>query len=169
MTGIPHQRTQKDGAQDEYSFASSLDTGDEKHTRQEFKDEADLNILLARFGVSTPIRTDLQYGQEVDYNLDLQQAFAAIESARRANLATPAELRDKYPSWREVLNGAESGEYQRDLQALADKQTIEKQEQQRTLEYEAEMLAAKRREKVARDLKREREELYPLPEATPKP
>lgn len=120
MTGIPAVRTQADGRQEEFSDLAATDVGTDSYTRQEFKDEADLNILLARFGVNTPIRTGGQYGQEIDYNLDLQQAFAAIEAARRANLAVPPELQTKYPTWREVLNAAETGEYAHDLQNLAD-------------------------------------------------
>jgi len=121
MNNTPAERTQVDGKQDAYSDAAGIDFSDtELMTRQEFKDEADLNILLSRFGVNTMVRTDGRYGSEVDYNLDLAQALAAIESARRANLAVPDELREKYTDWRSVLNAAESGEYQADLQNLAD-------------------------------------------------
>lgn len=120
MTGIPMERTQKDGAQKEYSDAAGIDTGTDGGARQEFKDEADINILLSRFGINTQVRTDGKYGAEIDYNLDLQQAYAAIESARRATSAVPEELREKYPTWREMLNATETGEYQHDLQNLAD-------------------------------------------------
>ncbi|QCQ85065.1 internal scaffolding protein [Blackfly microvirus SF02] len=120
----PRYRLQYDCDREAVSLATGTDTGPESLTRQEFADEADLNVLLARFGVNTPVRPMI-YGGEVDYQLDLQQAFAAIESARRANMAVPDELRQKYPDWRKVLNGAESGEYQRDLKELSDRRAAE--------------------------------------------
>lgn len=136
---VPAERTQVDGLEDEYSLLTGTDTGTDTATRQEMKDESDINILLARFGVNTPIRGGLDYGAEIDYNMDLQQALGAIESARRANTAVPEELREKYPTWREVLNGAETGEYQKDLQTLATDKAIEA-EQMKTAQRLADAL-----------------------------
>lgn len=115
-------RTQNDGREDEVSLDSALHFGDEEEsrsfTRQEDRDSTDINLLLLRFGVLPPQRAG-EFGRTVDYSLDLQMALNAIEEAQGANLNVPPELRDKYPTWREVLNGAESGEYERDLTALA--------------------------------------------------
>lgn len=114
------ERTQDDNLQDQYSQLTGLDfTGTESLTRQEFKDEADLNILLARYGVAQ-VRP-MEYGKDVDYSLDLQSALNALDAASAAQFDVPPELRDKYPTWRHVLNGAESGEYQQDLLNLAAK------------------------------------------------
>lgn len=115
------KRKQNDHLQDEYSIETGLDFTDvEPITRQEFKDEADLNILLARYGVAQPTRP-MKYGEEIDYTLDLQTALASLEAARRAHFNVPDELRAKYPDWQSVLNGAESGQYQQDLANLAER------------------------------------------------
>jgi hypothetical protein len=116
-------RTQHDGKGDEYSnLAATHETG-EMITRQEFKDEANLNILLKRFGVQ--VRTDGQYGSEIDYAIDLQTALSAIDQARKANYNVPPELAEKYPSWLSVLGAAETGEYQRDLKELGEQKAKE--------------------------------------------
>ena len=117
-------RSQADDKGDSVSLQTGYDTGSDSLTRQEFKDEADLNILLGRFGVNQQVRQDPRF-IEIDYNLDLQSALAAVDAARRANYDIPQELRAKYPDWRTLLDGAESGEYQKDLQALADRKDAE--------------------------------------------
>jgi hypothetical protein len=115
------ERTQDDELQEEYSIMSGIDfTGVEEITRQEFKDDADLNILLARFGVNTPVR-QMKYGEDIDYTMDLQQALSAVEAARRTEHTIPNELRHKYTNWRDILNAAETGEYQHDLANLAER------------------------------------------------
>lgn len=111
-------RTQIDDDFDDVSNATGLDANEPLITRQEFKDEADLNILLARFGVNAQARP-MTWGQEIDWNTDLQQALHAISEARQAQYNVPPELLAKYPTWRHVLNGAETGEYADDLQNLA--------------------------------------------------
>lgn len=119
----PYERTQADDRGDEYSDLTVQLNDDRMITRQEFKDEADINIILKRFGVqSGPMGT---YG-EVDYTIDLQQALAAIASANQAHFNVPPELQGKYRTWRDVLNAAETGEYRRDLDALRDQKAAEK-------------------------------------------
>lgn len=108
-------RTQHDGKGKEYSDRGArIFDPEEDKTRQEFKDDADLNILLRRFGLETLVRTDGKF-TEVDYNMDLQQAFAAIAAAKHVLPNVPPELRGKYKSWQDVLNATESGEYKQDL------------------------------------------------------
>ncbi|QCQ85119.1 internal scaffolding protein [Blackfly microvirus SF02] len=156
-TIIKH-RTQNDGLGNEASDAGGI-TFDPTDTlvRQEFKDECDLNILLARFGINTQVRTDGIY-TETDYNLDLQQALAAMASARQANLDVPEELRNKYPDWLAVLEGADNGTYQKDLQILADRKAREKAEADSSAAYNAEKAGITRRQKAERELARERED-----------
>lgn len=114
------QRKQNDDLQDEYSDLTALSfEGEESLTRQEFADEADLNILLARFGVGQ-VRP-MEYGKEVDYSVDLQSALGALDAARAAAWSIPEELKDRYRNWQDVLNAAETGQYQQDLLNLAEK------------------------------------------------
>lgn len=121
MNGLPAERTQVDGMGDYYSDLTAMNTGDEpSQVRQELAHESDINFILSRFGIQTQQRV-MVYGQEIDYNLDLQEALAAIASAKTASFNVPDELKTKYPTWREVLEGAENGTYERDLQTLADR------------------------------------------------
>lgn len=118
-------RRQSDNLGDEISKQTAYRNTGPELTRQEFKDEANLNILLARFGVNQQVRQNANF-TEVDYNLDLQTALGAIDAARRANMKVPEELRAKYPNWLAVLEGAETGEYGKDLQDLATRKETEK-------------------------------------------
>lgn len=105
----PANRTQADGKNELYSELTGLDFDPSlDKARQEFKQESDVNIILARFGVNAP-QKQATFG-EVDYNIDLQTAFAAIADAKRAHRELPEEIRRDYPTWQSLLNGIESGE-----------------------------------------------------------
>lgn len=103
------QRTQVDELQEAYSNEAAIDfTGTPDKARQEYKDEADINVLLGRFGVHAP-QKQMVFGQEVDYNLDLQQALTAIADAKTAHRELPENLRERYPTWQSLLNALETG------------------------------------------------------------
>lgn len=128
----PMMRSQTDGMGDFWSDATGIDfTNTEVLTRQEYKDEADLNILLARFGVNTPMR-QMEWGAEIDDRIDLQTAMAAIEEAKK--IQVPDELRTRFPNWQAVLNGAETGAYQA---ALVDLEQTKKRTEETRAKEEA--------------------------------
>lgn len=107
-------RRQSDDDQQRHSDAAAIDfTDDPGKTRQEFKDEADTNILLKRFGVGIP-QKQVTYG-ETDFNIDLQTALEAVAIAKKAYKDLPADLRKQYPSWQTLLNHIESGKLTLDL------------------------------------------------------
>lgn len=111
-------RTQLDDRQREHALAAAIDfTGTDSLVRPEFADDADINKLLRRYGIDQQLRPVI-YGKEQDDSIDLQMAFAAIKAAEE--IQVPEELRAKYNHWSKVLNAAESGEYQYDLEQLAD-------------------------------------------------
>lgn len=116
----PAIRTQIDDLAEEYSQATAIDCSNlPDKTRQEFKDETDVNQILARFGVNTPMRQPI-YGA-VDYDMDLQQSLAAIKTAQQTADNLPKQLRDKYYHWEMLLEGMRSGQFKTDLDAyLAD-------------------------------------------------
>lgn len=125
--GQPAIRTQIDELDEAYSIATALDCSDMPDlARQEFKDETDVNKILARYGVNAPMR-EAQYGLEVDYNLDLQQSLAAIYAAQDAIRKLPPDLRAKYPDWQTAMQGIYNGTLQKDLDAqkAADKARLE--------------------------------------------
>lgn len=78
-------------------------------TRQEFKDDSDINHLLARYGAiphtgSTPI-----YG-EYDFDTDLMAAHERVQQAREAHNSLPASLRAAYPTWAALAAALASGD-----------------------------------------------------------
>lgn len=121
----PAIRTQTDELQDSYSLLTALDCSNlPDMTRQEFKDETDVNKILARFGVNTPMRQPI-YGA-VDYDMDLQQSLAAIKTAQQTADKLPKQLRDKYYHWEMLLEGMRSGQFKTDLDAYLAEEKAKK-------------------------------------------
>lgn len=119
MHGFPMPRHQADGKQEEYSdLAGTTNTAGLK-VRREYAAEADLNKVLPRFGINPLTLREMKYGAEINDRLDLQQALYAVNQAKQ--IQVPEELRSKYTTWQKVLNAAETGEYQYDLQQLEDR------------------------------------------------
>lgn len=106
----PVVREQHDDAQDEISYVTGLDCTDSPDkTRQEFRDDADINKLLSRYGIGAqPQRVPIF--QEIDYTLDLQTAIAAAEQAKHAHSQLPKNLRERYPTVDDVLNAVARGQ-----------------------------------------------------------
>lgn len=112
----PAIRTQVDGLDEEYSIETALDCSDMPDTtRQEFKDETDVNKILGRYGVNAPMRP-VQYG-ESNFDLDLQTALQAIYTAQDAVRNLPPDLAAKYPTWTSFMEAAYSGKLRQDLDA----------------------------------------------------
>lgn len=131
-TPAPFQRMAGDGLGDIISELTGKDTGTETLVRQEFLADTQIENILRNHNIDPTLRP-IQ-NMEVDYTMDLQQALAAIDQAKRANFQVPDELRGKYPDWRAVLNGAESGQYQVDLSNLAErKEQVAKEKAERDL------------------------------------
>lgn len=84
-------------------------SGDVEHAaRQEFKDDADLNVLLRRFG-AIPTGSAPVFG-EYDFDLTLQDAIAAGRESSRAWSRLPADVQARYGSWPAVLAALDRGE-----------------------------------------------------------
>lgn len=110
-------RTQTDRRGLEFSRAGGLDCSTSKDmARQEFKDDADINVLLSRFGVNHQQRT-LQYG-EMDFNIDLQQATHAVRDAKDAHSRMSPEIQALYPTWQQFVSGIASGRVADDIYRL---------------------------------------------------
>lgn len=108
----PAIRTQSDDLFDIYSVDTAVDASSSPENRdvarQEFKAEADINIMLAKFGVFAPQKQ--LFFEDVDYGIDLQQALGAIADAKRAWQVMPPEIKLQFPNWRDLLNALESGQ-----------------------------------------------------------
>lgn len=168
---VKAQRTQCDGKGDDYSALTALDfslpENKQTLTRQEFKEECDINNILRRYGVDTPIALNGAY-QTTDYSIDLQQALSAVEAARGVLDHVPEELKSKYRTPYDVLAAAENGDYQRDLDALKAAKAADQRAAARQKQVDEEIEALKRRETAERQLKRQREDASGAPEQTPK-
>lgn len=104
----PAVRTQVDGKQRAFSKASAIDCSDSRDmARQEFKAEADTNLLLARFGVGVPQKA-ITFGDRDMVGDPLQTALAAIATARQAYRDLPPEIRAEYPTWQRLVSALQS-------------------------------------------------------------
>lgn len=109
MNNKPAERSQVDGAQDDYSLLTGIDfSTSEDLARPEFKDESDINKMLARFGVPNQ-QQNPTFG-EVDFSFDLQRAYGALEEAQAAYDGLPDDLRRKYANWSDLLRAVATGE-----------------------------------------------------------
>lgn len=89
--------------------AATVCPPEEDRTRQEFKEEADINVILRRAGAGGFEARPVSYGVQ-DLDLDLQGVYAAVEVAQEAWERLPGRLRKRYPSWAELLPALERGE-----------------------------------------------------------
>lgn len=99
---------------DTRSAAAVVDfTNAKDRARQEFKDDADINNVLKRFGVNAPQR-QVQY-KEIDYNLDLQTAIHARAEAEDAYKQLPENLRSRYKTVDQLLEAIRVGRLKMDM------------------------------------------------------
>ena len=80
---------------DVVSNETALDTGEDAVTQQRFKDECDINILLAKFAVTGQLPENVRVPQYVDFEeaFDFQSSMNVIRAAEEAFNAMPAEVR----------------------------------------------------------------------------
>lgn len=75
--------------------------------RQEFAQEADINYMLSRLGVTQPRGTPA-YG-EWDDTIDLQSAIASVREADAAFQELPADLRRQFPKMTDLVKAVDNG------------------------------------------------------------
>lgn len=110
-------RTRHDERGQEYSNRFAISFVDTTSVaRQEFKDEADINIMLKRFGVNHQQRT-LTFGEQ-DYTIDLQAALSAIDQSKRVYARMAPEVKEIYPTWQKFVSGLNSGALAKDLERI---------------------------------------------------
>lgn len=104
---IRSQETFEDDG-DKFSQENTTDTGPETKVRQELKEEADINSILQRAGVN-PLQTRQPFYGEVDYTIDLQGAYRAVQAAADAYSRLPEHIKEQYPDWESVVQAVEAG------------------------------------------------------------
>lgn len=81
-------------------------------TRGEFKDEADVNTIVARFyPFAPPMARVPQYGEQ-DMSLDLHGALLTVQSAREAYSEMPESIRSRFPTYSEFVQAVADGKLQ---------------------------------------------------------
>lgn len=70
----------------------------EDFTKQEFRDEVDINTILRRFNVTGQLPQGVRMPTYGDFTQvgDFQQALAAIETARESFMQLPADVRRRF-------------------------------------------------------------------------
>lgn len=96
-----YTQTDDDATREAASLATGLycDPADDR-TRQEFKDESDINWLLHRYG-ALPDRRPVQYGDE-DFTTDLLSAYEAVQTAQNLFDSLDPTIRAQFASWRDL-------------------------------------------------------------------
>ena len=79
---------------DVVSNETALDTGEDAVTQQCFKDECDINILLAKFAVTGHLPENVRVPQYVDFEeaFDFHSSMNVIRAAEEAFNAMPAHI-----------------------------------------------------------------------------
>lgn len=140
-------RTRHDERGQEYSRKTALDCSDSKDmARQEFKDDADINIMLSRFGVNQQQRTMTQFG-EADFTIDLQQAMHSINETQRAYTRMDPEIKKIYPTYENFVRGVQTGAVEKDLERINN----ERKPAQEQEEIRREIDRQKKKEQLQRD------------------
>lgn len=103
----PPTKDQADIGLDNVTLDASAKPGNPDMARQEFKEEADINYMLSRFGITQPRGTPT-YG-EWDDTIDLQSALQSVSDARSAFNQLDKTLRDKFPRMEDLLVALENG------------------------------------------------------------
>lgn len=81
----------------------------EDRTRQEFAEDADVNVILRRFGAGGFEVRPVTYGVQ-DMNLDLQGVYESVRIAEEAWGKLPPHLQSRYTSWEPLLAALERGD-----------------------------------------------------------
>lgn len=96
---IPHFRTGYNYDTDAVSKATGLACDPEDtQTQQQFAEDADINTIVRRFGLTgelPPARDIPQYG-DFTHVLDYQSALNAVIAADEAFMSLPAQLRSRF-------------------------------------------------------------------------
>lgn len=102
-------RRQDDNMGDAYTTLTGLTCTGKDMARQEGKDEADINILLKKFGVGVPQKAQPVFGV-TDYTIDLQTGIEAARQATAAWANVPRNIRHTYRNWQNVITAIDRGD-----------------------------------------------------------
>lgn len=77
---------------------SDLECKDPSLTQQQFADDADINVMMARFGVTGQMPSSFTLPTYGDFEVagDFRSAMAVVDDARRAFMTLPGDVRAKF-------------------------------------------------------------------------
>ena len=83
---------------DAVSSATGIDCSADSVTQQCFKDECDIDILLAKFAVTGQLPDNVRVPQFADFEdtFDFQSSMNVLRAAEEAFASMPAEVRDRF-------------------------------------------------------------------------
>lgn len=93
MTGVANYDVAAVSLENGISFREARD-----RTQQQFKDEADINVIVRRFGLTGQMPETVRVPHSGDFTgiVDFQGAMNAVVQAREAFMELPAELRARF-------------------------------------------------------------------------
>lgn len=103
----PPYKDQADIGIEDVLLDASASADNKDSARQEFKQEADINYMLSRFGITQPSGAP-QYGTWDD-SVDLQTAIQSVHDARAAYADLPEVLKKKFGRMEDLLTAVENG------------------------------------------------------------
>lgn len=92
-------RTENNYDRDEASYVSGLKCQDESRTQQQFAEEADINTIVRRFGISGIMPADFGMPQSADFSETITDYHTALNLIRRADedfMQLPGQLRERF-------------------------------------------------------------------------
>jgi len=120
-------------------------------TQQQFKEEADINTLVQRFGLTGELPENVRVPQYGDFTgiSDYQEAMNAVRKADEAFMELPAELRERFAHDPQRLLQFVADEKNAD-EALRMGLTLPKEAPVRTAVMALDELSAKLKEPIAK-------------------
>lgn len=94
----------------ERSLLTGTDPSKGPGARQEFKASADINNIVNKFLPHEIAQRPAQYGAEIDYDVDLMKARQILSSADNIYRDLSPDLKEKFKSPTEVMEGILSGQ-----------------------------------------------------------
>ena len=92
-------RTENNYDRDEASYISGLKCEDASLAQQQFKEESDINTIVARFGINGIMPADFGMPQSVDFTNTVNDYHSALNMVRQADEdfnSLPATIRERF-------------------------------------------------------------------------
>lgn len=125
-------RTQIDDLGDIYAIESATDCSNLPDlARQEFRDDADVNKILARYGIDGARQRPVVFGER-DTDMELSRAISMLKHAEATWHQMPPEIKQRFKTPDALVKAADTGELAEVLEMIKPKDPAEKPSQEAT-------------------------------------